>query len=126
MNRIVVGYHEGETAAAAAAEAAAPARATGAELHIVNVVDNDRIALLAGVAVFSQERVALASTTEVFGFNRRIYSADIGNPIVDLKQASQWAPSDTFGLWTMWGLIVAGWILSLALIAAVSGLYSQG
>jgi hypothetical protein len=61
----------------------------------------------------------------VYQFNRWIYSADTVVPIVNLKQAAQWAPADTFGLVTMWALIAAGWILSLALIAAVSGLYTK-
>ena len=41
--RIVVGYDGTDTAGRAAAEAAALARATGAELHVVRVVDDDRL-----------------------------------------------------------------------------------
>jgi hypothetical protein len=64
-------------------------------------------------------------TPPVYAFSRWIYSADTVIPLVDFKQAAQWAPADTFGQMTMWGLIAAGWILSLALIAFVSGLYTK-
>lgn len=43
MRKIVVGYDGSETAARAAVEAAALSEATGAELHFVNVVDDDRV-----------------------------------------------------------------------------------
>ena len=55
-----------------------------------------------------------------------IYSADVVVPLIDLKQATQWAPAHTWpGLVTMWSLIAAGWVLSIALVAAVSGLYTK-
>jgi nucleotide-binding universal stress UspA family protein len=41
MKHIVTGYDGSESAARAAGEAALLARATGAELHIINVVDQD-------------------------------------------------------------------------------------
>jgi nucleotide-binding universal stress UspA family protein len=43
MRRIVVGYDGTETAARAAGEAAELAQATGAELHFVTVVDDERV-----------------------------------------------------------------------------------
>jgi hypothetical protein len=61
----------------------------------------------------------------VYAFNPWVYSADVVVPLIDLKQATQWAPAGTFGLWTMWSLIAAGWVLSIALVAAVSGLYTK-
>jgi hypothetical protein len=81
---------------------------------------------LFGLLVFSRfAEMTLARKPEVYAFNRWVYTADVVVPLVDLRQASQWAPTDTLGLWTMWGLIVAGWGLSLALVAAVSGLYTK-
>ena len=79
-----------------------------------------------GVAVFSFfSEMILAQPEEVYGFNPLVYSADVVVPLVDLKQAAQWAPADTFGLATMYLLMGIGWGLSLALVAAVSVLYAQ-
>jgi hypothetical protein len=76
-----------------------------------------------GVAVFFWTDMTLAREPEVYAFNPWIYTADVLIPLIDLKQATQWAPDTTFGLWLMWFLTTAGWVLSLALVAAVSGLF---
>jgi hypothetical protein len=78
---------------------------------------------LIGVWVFARTDMVLARTPEVYAFNPWVYSADVLIPLIDLKQAAQWAPATDGGLWWMWFLIAAGWVLSLALVAAVSGLF---
>jgi hypothetical protein len=78
---------------------------------------------VAGAAVFTQVDMTLVREAEVYAFNPWIYTADVLIPLIDLKQATQWAPDTTFGLWLMWFLTTAGWVLSLALVAAVSGLF---
>jgi hypothetical protein len=84
------------------------------------------VAYAIGVGVFSPAEMILARRPEVYAFNRLIYSADVVVPLIDLKQATQWAPAQTWpGLVTMWSLIAAGWVLSIALAAAVSGWYTK-
>jgi hypothetical protein len=69
--------------------------------------------------------MVLARPSEVYRFNEWVYSFDILFPVIDLRQATQWAPAGTSGLVTMWVLIIAGWALSLALVAIISGLYAK-
>ena len=78
-----------------------------------------------GVVIFSVVAMEPTRDDPVYAFYAWVYSADVVIPLIDLKQASQWAPATTFGLTWMWISIVAGWVLSLALVAAVSGLFRE-
>jgi hypothetical protein len=71
---------------------------------------------MAAAVAHGLEEKTSASTVLVF---------DILFPVIDLRQATQWAPAGTSGLVTMWVLIIAGWALSLALVAIISGLYAK-
>ena len=54
-------------------------------------------------------------------FHAAIYSLDVLLPIVDLHQESAWIPHGWSQDWT-WFAIVAGWVLSTALVAGLSGI----
>jgi len=64
MQRIVFGYDGTATAARAATEAAALARAMGAELHIVRVMDEDRVRH-GMITADEQERSLQRATTSI-------------------------------------------------------------
>lgn len=65
MRTIVVGYDGTETAARAAGEAVELARATGAELHFVSVVDDERLRHGVTTAdVHERERQRATASTE--------------------------------------------------------------
>jgi hypothetical protein len=75
-----------------------------------------------GFAVFSFAEMNPVDDP-AYPFYAWVYSADVVIPLVDLQQVSSYAPAAIGGLTWMWFSIAAGWVLSVALVAAVSGLF---
>lgn len=84
---------------------------------------------LVGWAVFdrahSHRDMVLAKPTEAHpGFHGAIYSLDTLLPVVDLRQQDVWIPRGA-AQWWAWASIVVGWILTTAVIAALTGLLKR-
>lgn len=52
-----------------------------------------------------------------------VYAADLAVPLIDLRQAGDYQPTQLWTQWVMWSTIVVGWVLSLAFAAAVTGIF---
>jgi len=81
---------------------------------------------LVGWAVFdrahTQRQLVLAKPGEGRpGFHGAIYSLDTLLPVVDLRQQAVWIPGGG-AQWWAWASILAGWILTTAVVAALTGL----
>lgn len=58
-------------------------------------------------------------------FQPVIYTLDVLLPVVGLGQKSSWQPA-TSGLMTWyWGLTAAGWVLSAAVVAGLTGILKR-
>lgn len=75
--------------------------------------------LAAGTWLFSQAHM-IATVAHPPMFNAFAYTADIVLPIVDLGQKNAWDPEGAALYWS-WALTGAGWILTTAVVAALSG-----
>jgi hypothetical protein len=65
----------------------------------------------------------LGSPAERVTFIPWVYAADLAVPLVDLRQAGDYQPRQTWAQSVMWATIVLGWVLSLAFAAAVTGIF---
>ena len=52
-----------------------------------------------------------------------LYATDLALPLVDLDVAESYQPRDGWAQWAMWATIAAGWFLSGAFLAAVTGIF---
>jgi hypothetical protein len=58
------------------------------------------------------------------GFHGAVYALDTLLPVVDLRQQTVWIPRGGVQWWT-WFSIVAGWVLTTAVVAALTGLLKR-
>ena len=84
---------------------------------------------LVGWAVFDRahnhHELVLAKPGEAHaGFQGAIYSLDTLLPVIDLRQQATWIPRGAVQWWA-WASIVAGWILTTAVVAALTGLLKR-
>ena len=61
---------------------------------------------------------------QVPAFQPVIYALDVLLPVVDLDQQAYWIPQGT-ALWWTWASILVGWILTTAVVAALTGLLQR-
>src|ERR687887_417368 len=57
-------------------------------------------------------------------FHAAVYALDLLLPIVSLGQDSAWIPFG-WARWWVWGFVLAGWILTTAVVAGLSGLLKR-
>ena len=57
-------------------------------------------------------------------FNQFAYTLDVLLPIVDLGQKSAWRPQGP-ALYCSWGLPIAGWVLTTAVVAGLTGILKR-
>lgn len=84
-------------------------------------------ALIAGSGLaFDQipvsEWTGLVEPNELVVLHPWLYAADLAVPLVDLRQAGDYQPPQS-AQWWMWWTIAFGWFLSLAFVAAVTGIF---
>jgi hypothetical protein len=84
---------------------------------------------LVGWAVFDRAHahhgLVLAKPGEAHpGFQGAIYALDTLLPVVDLRQQAVWLPRGAVQWWA-WASILAGWILTTAVVAALTGLLKR-
>jgi hypothetical protein len=84
---------------------------------------------LVGWAVFDRahahhELVLAKPGTLHPGFEGAVYALDILLPVVDLQQQNVWIPTGGVKWWA-WGAILAGWVLTTAVVAALTGLLKR-
>jgi hypothetical protein len=81
------------------------------------------VLIWAGAVVFGDAPMAELGSDERVVFYPWLYAADLAIPFLDLQQAGDYQPRDSWAQWWMWGTIAFGWFLSGAFIAAVTGLF---
>ena len=84
---------------------------------------------LVGWAVFehahAHHELVLAKPGEVhLGFQGAVYALDTLLPVVDLRQQAIWIPRGG-AQWWAWASILAGWVLTTAVVAALTGLLKR-
>jgi hypothetical protein len=57
-------------------------------------------------------------------FHPLTYALDLLLPIVNLGQEGAWIPRDWAESWT-WGLVLAGWVLTTAVVAGLTGVFKR-
>jgi hypothetical protein len=85
--------------------------------------------LLVGWAVLdrahSHQELALSRPGEAHpGFHGGIYALDTLLPVVDLHQQAVWVPRGG-AQWWAWASILAGWVLTTAVVAALTGILKR-
>jgi hypothetical protein len=58
-------------------------------------------------------------------FHAPVYALDILLPVVDLGQKAAWQPQGSAYLYWSWALTVAGWVLSTAVVAGLTGILKR-
>jgi hypothetical protein len=84
---------------------------------------------LVGWAVFDRahahQELVLASPGQAHpGFHGAIYSLDTLLPVVDLRQQAVWIPHGG-AQWWAWASILAGWVLTTAVVAGLTGILKR-
>jgi hypothetical protein len=84
---------------------------------------------LVGWVVFDRahthHELVLAKPGEVHpGFQGAVYALDTLLPVVDLRQQAVWTPQGG-AQWWAWASILAGWVLTTAVVAALTGLLKR-
>ena len=81
---------------------------------------------LIGTIVFSSAYPAHMTATrqQPMKFNAPVYSLDALLPIIDLGQQGSWQPTG-ITLYVYWTLIIAGWILTSAFVAGITGVFKR-
>lgn len=79
--------------------------------------------LLAGIVFADTPMTTLTDAGKHVTFIPWLYAAGLAIPLVDLRQAEDFQPQALWAQWFMWATIAAGWILSLAFAAAVTGIF---
>jgi hypothetical protein len=67
---------------------------------------------------------AAKAERELQHFNPLVYALDLLLPIVNLGQDGRWVPHRWAAVW-YWLLTLAGWVLTTAVVAALSGLLKR-
>lgn len=84
--------------------------------------------LFAGNRVFEHaypgEITAAKKPEEIPEFHSVIYTLDLLLPIVNLGQESSYIPHGATARWS-WGLILAGWLLTTAVVAGLTGVFKK-
>jgi hypothetical protein len=85
--------------------------------------------LLAGTAVFAsahdhQQLTEAKGARELQHFNPLMYTLDVLLPIVDLGQQGGWVPHRGAAVW-FWVLTLAGWVLTTAVVAGLTGVLKR-
>jgi hypothetical protein len=71
------------------------------------------------------QELVLATPGETHpGFHGAVYALDTLLPVVDLRQQAVWIPRGGVQWWA-WASILAGWVLTMAVVAALSGLLKR-
>jgi hypothetical protein len=73
-------------------------------------------------AAYPADMVATGSRPPAF--HAVAYTLDVLLPIVDLDQQKSWRPQGAAMYWS-WGLVAAGWILTTAVVAALTGILKR-
>ena len=79
--------------------------------------------LAVGTWVFSRAHMT-ATQAHPPAFHAFAYAADVILPIVDLGQKSAWTPEGIALYWS-WGLTCAGWVLTTAVVAGLTGVLKR-
>jgi hypothetical protein len=82
--------------------------------------------LVAGTIIFDYAEMTSAKKLgdPVPAFNPFAYALDVLLPVADLNQQSSWIPQGFARSW-MWASIVAGWVLTTAVVAALTGILKR-
>jgi hypothetical protein len=75
-------------------------------------------------AAYPQQFTAAAPSQPVPDFQPVIYALDALLPVVDLYQQAAWIPQG-WVRWVVWSAVLAGWILTTAVVAALTGLLKR-
>ncbi len=81
------------------------------------------VCLAIGNWVFSRTHM-IAITTHPPTFHSLAYTADVILPIVSLGEKSAWQPQGSALYWS-WGLTGAGWVLTTAVVAGLTGILKR-
>ena len=74
---------------------------------------------------YARHELTLAKSGEARpGFHAAVYSLDTVLPVVDLRQQDIWIPQGV-AQWWAWASILAGWVLTTAVVAALTGLLKR-
>jgi hypothetical protein len=79
-----------------------------------------------GTRVFAHARMTPAKTPAqaLPAFQPLAYALDALLPVVNLHQQDSWVPHGA-AQWWAWGSILAGWMLTTAVVAALTGLIKR-
>lgn len=83
--------------------------------------------LVVGTAVFNAQREQLTPVkpaSELPAFNPAVYTLDVLLPIVNLGQQDAWLAHGSTQ-WFTWALILAGWLLTTAVVLALTGVLKR-
>jgi len=85
--------------------------------------------LLVGWVVFAEAYPSYMTATKAPGqalphFQPFVYALDTLVPVVDLHQQDNWIPQG-LAQWWAWVSILAGWVLTTAVVAALTGLVKK-
>jgi hypothetical protein len=75
-------------------------------------------------AAYPQAMTPTRPPNELPEFQPAIYALDVLLPIVDLRQQDAWLPHG-FALWWSWISILTGWVLTTAVVAALTGILKR-
>jgi hypothetical protein len=81
--------------------------------------------MAAGWAIFTPAAMQPTDPAVVDGYNQWIYSLDTVLPIIDFGQAGAWSPEGAWRMWCLWTIIASGWLFAVALVAAVTGIFTR-
>ncbi|MFD0683710.1 hypothetical protein [Actinomadura fibrosa] len=82
--------------------------------------------LLAGTWIFAHAHPGAMTRSSPDGpaFNAFAYTLDVLLPVIDLGQQKAWQPHGT-AMYCSWALIAAGWILTTAVVAGLTGVIKR-
>ncbi len=73
---------------------------------------------------YPHQFISAKPTDSAAGFNSVAYALDVLLPVIDLGQQAVWVPQGLARLWT-WISVMAGWVLTTAVVAAIAGLLKR-
>jgi hypothetical protein len=92
-----------------------------AALWLVGVLIASSVAIS---AAYPQQFTAATPSRPVPDFQPVMYALDALLPVVDLYQQAAWIPQG-WVRWVVWSAVLAGWILTTAVVAALTGLLKR-